>query len=250
MNSKCKDCKYYSGLFYKCCNPRLCANNDLYEEKENIYIINDRCGGKNNKMKIDKNGIDLEGDKFTTDKLDADTIKAGVRQEPPVDDLVTYNNFWKTNQTFDFDKMTKEEVKYDMVNHPRHYKTKNGLEAIDVIEAFTDGLNGIEASDTANIIKYACRWKKKNGIEDLKKIRWYVNHLIKHLNPNDIEFKEPENHFKCPSCGGDIVRDLIEIRTNDISALINVPGEPTCDSCGRTYVININEDLSYEIINS
>lgn len=138
----------------------------------------------------------------------------------------------------------------DMVNHPDHYKTKNGLETIDVIEAFTDGLNGIEASDTANIIKYACRWKKKNGIEDLKKIRWYVNHLIKHLNPNDIEFKEPENHFKCPSCGGDIVRDLIEIRTNDISALINVPGEPTCDSCGRTYVININEDLSYEIINS
>jgi len=33
----------------------------------------------------------------------------------------------------------------------------------DVIGAFTEGLEGIEATDTGNIIKYACRWKKKNG---------------------------------------------------------------------------------------
>ena len=33
----------------------------------------------------------------------------------------------------------------DMVNHPQHYKTESGLEAIDVIEAFTDGLQGYEA---------------------------------------------------------------------------------------------------------
>jgi tRNA (Thr-GGU) A37 N-methylase len=66
----------------------------------------------------------------------------------------------------------------DMVNHPDHYKTNSGLETIDVIEAFTDGLNGIEAVDTANIIKYICRWKKKNGLEDLKKAKWYLEHLI------------------------------------------------------------------------
>jgi hypothetical protein len=68
-----------------------------------------------------------------------------------------------------------------MVNHPPHYQSKSGLEVIDVIEAFTDGLNGVEASTTANIIKYACRWKKKNGIEDLKKILWYANYLINYL---------------------------------------------------------------------
>jgi len=65
----------------------------------------------------------------------------------------------------------------DMVNHPKHY-IHNGMEAIDVIQAFTDGLNGIEATDTGNIIKYALRWKDKNGVEDLKKIVWYTNHLI------------------------------------------------------------------------
>lgn len=66
----------------------------------------------------------------------------------------------------------------DNVNHPRHYKTASGLETIDVIKAFTDGLNGIKAVCTANVIKYICRWNKKNGVEDLKKARWYLDYLI------------------------------------------------------------------------
>ena len=73
----------------------------------------------------------------------------------------------------------------DMVNHPKHYKAKNGMEAIDVIEAFTEGLSGIEATDTGNIIKYALRWKEKNGVEDIKKIVWYANHLINHLEKDE-----------------------------------------------------------------
>lgn len=76
-----------------------------------------------------------------------------------------------------------------MVSHPDHYQSTNGLEVIDAIEAFTDGLNGIEATDTGNIIKYACRWHKKNGIQDLEKILWYTQHLINHLKK-----KESTNH--------------------------------------------------------
>ena len=72
----------------------------------------------------------------------------------------------------------------DMVNHPPHYKSKTGLEAIDVIEAFTDGLNGIEATDTGNVIKYICRWKSKNGLQDLKKAKWYLEHLIERVEKN------------------------------------------------------------------
>lgn len=66
----------------------------------------------------------------------------------------------------------------DMVNHPPHYQSDSGLEVIKVIEAFTEGLEGIEAVCTANIIKYVCRWKKKNGLEDLKKAQWYLDKLI------------------------------------------------------------------------
>lgn len=68
-----------------------------------------------------------------------------------------------------------------MVSHPPHYQARNGLEVIDVIEAFTEDLTGIEATDTGNIIKYICRWKQKNGIQDLKKVMWYASHLINHL---------------------------------------------------------------------
>ena len=77
----------------------------------------------------------------------------------------------------------------EMVSHPKHYQSKNGLEVIDVIEAFTADLSGIEATDTGNIIKYACRWKNKNGIQDLEKIMWYTQHLIDHLK-NESSNKE------------------------------------------------------------
>ena len=49
------------------------------------------------------------------------------------------------------------ESKDRMVSHPDHYISETGMEVIDVIEAFTSDLKGIEATDTANIIKYACR---------------------------------------------------------------------------------------------
>lgn len=67
---------------------------------------------------------------------------------------------------------------FDNVNHPEHYQSKMGYEVIDIIQAFTEELTGIEAVCTGNALKYLCRWKKKNGLEDLKKARWYINRLI------------------------------------------------------------------------
>lgn len=61
----------------------------------------------------------------------------------------------------------------DMVNHPPHYN-QNGIEVIDVIEAYTSDLKGIEATDTGNVIKYICRWNSKNGLQDLQKAKWYL----------------------------------------------------------------------------
>ena len=77
----------------------------------------------------------------------------------------------------------------ELVSHPSHYQSESGLEVIDVIEAFTSTLNGIEATDTGNIIKYAYRWKNKNGIQDLEKIMWYAQHLIDHLKKKEKENK-------------------------------------------------------------
>lgn len=68
----------------------------------------------------------------------------------------------------------------DNVNHPSHY-TQGNIECIDAIAESTKGLQGIEAVCTANAIKYLWRWKHKNGIEDLKKAQWYLNHLIEEV---------------------------------------------------------------------
>ena len=73
------------------------------------------------------------------------------------------------------------DKKDDVVNHPEHYISKSGMEVIDVIEEFTKGLEGIESACSANMIKYACRWKNKNGVQDLEELIWYANHLIEYL---------------------------------------------------------------------
>ena len=77
-----------------------------------------------------------------------------------------------------------------MVDHPDHYKSETGLETIEVIEAFTFDLKGIEATDTGNVLKYMCRWKGKNGLQDLKKAHWYLEHLIKHVEKLEEENKQ------------------------------------------------------------
>ena len=139
-----------------------------------------------------------------------------------------------------------------MVNHPKHYKAKNGMEAIDVIEAFTEGLNGIEATDTGNIIKYALRWKEKNGVEDLKKIVWYANHLIKHLEKIEAPAKgklsfetTPINNkirFECPYCHKHEIKreDLFDGLDGSLYAY-----DFMCPNCKRMYNIKINNDLTY-----
>lgn len=76
-----------------------------------------------------------------------------------------------------------------MVSHPAHYQSETGLEVIDVIEAFTFDLKGIEATDTGNVLKYMCRWKNKNGVQDLEKARWYLEHLIDHVKNLEEENK-------------------------------------------------------------
>ena len=73
----------------------------------------------------------------------------------------------------------------DVVNHPSHYISDTGLETIDVIEAFTEDLVGMEAVCTANALKYICRWKHKNGIEDVKKAIWYLERLVSYSGKDE-----------------------------------------------------------------
>ena len=61
----------------------------------------------------------------------------------------------------------------DNVNHPNHY-VKGEIECIDCIKSAIVGKVGIEAFCVGNAIKYLFRYEEKNGIEDVKKARWYL----------------------------------------------------------------------------
>jgi len=63
-------------------------------------------------------------------------------------------------------------MEQDPINHPAHYKG-NGIESIEVIEAFELGFN------LGNVVKYVLRAGKKGSpIEDLRKARWYLDREI------------------------------------------------------------------------
>ena len=72
----------------------------------------------------------------------------------------------------------------DIINYPQHY-TAGKVECIDALEAATESLTGMEAVCTANTIKYLWRWKHKNGVEDLKKAKWYLDRLIARLEADE-----------------------------------------------------------------
>lgn len=92
-----------------------------------------------------------------------------------------------------FEPNFKVKAELDPVNHPDHYQSQSGLEVIDAIKAFTEDCVGIEAVYTGNVIKYICRYKKKNGVQDLKKAEWYLQHLIRHEELLEANNKVKEN---------------------------------------------------------
>ena len=69
----------------------------------------------------------------------------------------------------------------DPVNHPAHY-TAGGIECIDAIAAALTSQNDpVAAWFTGQCLKYLWRWPLKNGLEDLKKTRFYLDRLIKYM---------------------------------------------------------------------
>ena len=69
-----------------------------------------------------------------------------------------------------------EGVKTDPVNRPAHY-TSGGIECIDAMTA-AFGTEAVKDFCLCNAFKYLWRHRNKNGVEDLKKARWYLNRLI------------------------------------------------------------------------
>lgn len=72
-------------------------------------------------------------------------------------------------------EMPEDEPVKDMVNHPSHYADSCSMECIDVMEMIF-GKRAVCLYALINAFKYAWRCKHKNGLEDVKKARWYLDY--------------------------------------------------------------------------
>ena len=65
---------------------------------------------------------------------------------------------------------------FDVVDRPKHY-ADSSIECIDAMEA-AYGTEAVMWFCICNAFKYQWRFKKKNGLEDLNKAKWYMNKYI------------------------------------------------------------------------
>ena len=91
------------------------------------------------------------------------------------------------NNTITVLKEEKEEVldnliiDNDIINKPNHYQLNikgNNIEVIDIIDEVVKDYNPKQAFRVANILKYVLRANKKNGLEDFKKAKKYIEMLL------------------------------------------------------------------------
>lgn len=69
-----------------------------------------------------------------------------------------------------------EDTEPDPINHPSYYADSCSLECADVM-LITFGVEGVNYFYLCNAFKYMWRYKHKNGVEDLKKAQWYLEHI-------------------------------------------------------------------------
>lgn len=118
----------------------------------------------------------------------------------------------------------------DIVNHPQHYE-RNGIECIDVMIE-TQGAEAVAAFCICNAFKYLYRWKHKNGVEDIKKAKWYIDKFLEieagrdENRATDEQALQQEAHTngdglkKCPHCGSGVIQITKE---DDTGVIISCP---------------------------
>ena len=89
-----------------------------------------------------------------------------------------FNNF---NKYLNFVNGKELENNEDIINKPNHYQLNvkgNNIQVIDIIDEVVKDYKPQEAFKIANVIKYILRASKKNGKQDLKKAKKYIEMLL------------------------------------------------------------------------
>jgi hypothetical protein len=81
------------------------------------------------------------------------------------------------NATFTVEEiMNHSSHAEDVVNHPAHYESGK-FECIEVMQEVM-GIEAVKDFCICNVFKYVYRHKNKNGLEDLKKAKWYLDKYL------------------------------------------------------------------------
>lgn len=96
------------------------------------------------------------------------------------DIIITYGSVTASKREFPNIPIQEYKAKQnDVVNSPNHY-TQNGRETIENIRD-TMSSEGYQGYCVGNVVKYLARYKFKNGLEDVKKAKKYIEFLEEEL---------------------------------------------------------------------
>lgn len=95
-----------------------------------------------------------------------------------IDQFVYLNNESLGYVASRFEKVL-DSNEHEEIQNTQRYKTQSGKQLFDVLEDDLLTYEELRGFYKANIYKYTHRYKEKNGIEDLKKVKVYVDQLIK-----------------------------------------------------------------------
>ena len=108
---------------------------------------------------------------------DCDELRKNLEKQKSLDDVTPEE--WNRVSKTAVGKLYHPEDKHNPVTQPDHYN-KGAIEAIEAIKAsmhpqeYKGYLKG-------NCLKYLWRYEYKNGVEDLRKARVYLEWLIKEV---------------------------------------------------------------------
>ena len=117
--------------------------------------------------------------------------------EAPCVTCTGYSN-WVPSDMFTSDSTDEDfwfvtdTSKYDTISKPKHYMLfeNEGIEVRDVIEKLVKKIEwypeGLAISDYVQMMQYLMRFMDKNGVEDLRKAKWYLDKLIEAYDESDV----------------------------------------------------------------
>ena len=115
----------------------------------------------------------VKGDVYMTKPYTAKPLKEAIDDWFSNTNGVATEDFW----------VSYKGITHDPVEKPKHYMLfeEEGIEVRDVIKKLVSKLHAFGPmfiADYVQMMQYGMRFMDKNGLEDLKKQRWYLDKMI------------------------------------------------------------------------